>query len=184
MRRLYYLAEDIETTKTVSETLQAEGIRNWNFHVLAKDEEGLYQHHIHQANTYQQLDVVRAGERWALLGGGVGLLFGILFYFTEILPWAVDGLTIFLTTLVGSLFGAWQGAMVGLSRESYKIESFHDEIEAGRYLIMVDVQGENKTRVREIMSLGFPTVRFCGKDTITINPLKRQTLPTYVHFTR
>ncbi len=184
MRRLYYLAKDLETTKTISDTLQAEGIRNWNFHVLAKDEEGLYQHHIHKATTYQQLDVVRSGERWALFGGGVGLLFGFLVYFTEVLPWTVDGLTVFLTTLVGSLFGAWQGAMMGLSRESYKIESFHDAIESGRYLIMVDVQRENKTRVREIMSLRFLDVQFCGKDTITINPLKRHTAQNYAQFNR
>ncbi len=184
MRRLYYLADDIETTKSISERLQVEGISNWNFHVLAKDEEGLYQHHIHKATTYQQLDVVRSGERWAFLGGGIGLLFGILVYVTEVLPWVVDGLTVFLTTLVGSLFGAWQGAMVGLSRESYKIEAFHEEIEAGRYLIMVDVQRVNKTRVREIMSLGFPTVRFCGRDTITINPLKRRMAQKYVQIAR
>ena len=37
MRRLYYLAEDLETTRTISETLHTEGIKNWNFHVLAKD---------------------------------------------------------------------------------------------------------------------------------------------------
>jgi len=180
MKRLYYLAEDLETTKTVAAVLRAEGIRNWNFHVLAKDEAGLYQHHIHRATTYQQLDIVRGGERWALAGGAVGLLIGMAVYFTEVLPWVVDGLTVFLTTLVGSLFGAWRGAMLGLARESYKIESFHDEIEAGRYVIMVDVRGENKPQVREIMSLGFPKVRFCGRDTVTINPLKRPEARAYV----
>ncbi len=56
--QLYYLAEDLETTKSIAATLPSEGIRNWNFHVLAKDEEELYQHHIHQATTYQQLDTI------------------------------------------------------------------------------------------------------------------------------
>lgn len=184
MRRLYYLAEDLETTRIVSDTLQAEGITNWNFHVLAKDAEGLYQHHIHQATTYQQLDIVRAGERWALLGGGIGFLIGMVNYLIQVLPWSVDGLTVVLTTVVGGLFGAWRGAMVGLARESYKIESFHDEIESGRYLIMVDVQRENKSQVREIMSLGFPNVRFCGRDTTTINPLKRPSAHVYGQIAR
>ena len=68
--------------------------------------------------------------------------------------------------------GAWLGGMVGLSRENYKLEPFHEEIEAGRYLIMVDVRQESKARVREIMNMGFPRVRFCGKDSTMINPFK------------
>ena len=46
MRRLYYIADDLPTTRAISETLHDEGISDWNFHVVAKDEDGLYRHHI------------------------------------------------------------------------------------------------------------------------------------------
>lgn len=42
MRRLYYLAGDIDTTRAISERLHMEGISDWNFHVLARDPSGLY----------------------------------------------------------------------------------------------------------------------------------------------
>jgi hypothetical protein len=173
MRRLYYIADDLPTTRAISETLHEEGVKDWNFHVVAKDESGLYQHHIHSATPIHQLDIIHSGERWGLLGAGAGLVVGLGIYFFEAFPFATTGLTVFLFALVGGLFGAWQGGVIGMSRESYKLEPFHEDIEAGRYLIMVDVKPDSRGRVREVMNMGFPKVRFCGRDTTMINPFSR-----------
>lgn len=179
MRRLYYIADDLPTTQAISETLHEEGITDWNFHVVAKDEGGLYRHQIHSATPIQQLDIVHTGERFAMIGAVVGLVGGGIAYYSASLPL----LSVFAFTLASALFGAWLGGMVGLSRENYKLEPFHDEIEAGRYLLMVDVQKESKARVREIMNMGFPRVRFCGKDSTVINPFKsaRNVYPQTTH---
>lgn len=173
MRRLYYIADDLPTTRAISETLRDEGITDWHFHVVARDEDGLYRHHIHSATPIQQLDIIHTGERWAAMGAGIGLLAGLVAYFAALLPWNPTLLSVLAFTALGGFFGAWQGGMVGLSRESYKLEPFHEEIEAGRYLIMVDVKPDSRARVREIMNMGFPRVRYCGKDSTFINPLKR-----------
>jgi len=173
MRRLYYLADDIETTKAVSEALHREGIRDWNFHVLAKDELGLYAHHIHSATAYQQLDIVHTGERYAIAGAAIAFAIGLACYFTQPLPWETNALTVALMTLLGGFFGAWQGGMVGLKRESYKVAPFHEDIEAGRYLIMVDVQKRNRAQVRELMNMQFPRVKRGGSTSTLINPLDR-----------
>lgn len=173
MKRLYYVADDVLTCDRVSRTLLGEGISDWHFHVLSRDEAGLYQHHIHSATTYQQLDVIHTGERWGFVGAGVGLAVGLLAWATQLLPWGVDAFSVFLMSVVGGLFGAWQGGLVGLTRENYKIAPFHDDIEAGRYLIMVDVDDETRSRVRAIMNVGFPEVRYRGKDSTFINPLAR-----------
>lgn len=172
MRRLYYVASDLETTQRISDELHQAGISDWNFHVLAKDEDGLYRHHIHSATPLHQLDIIHTGERWGLVGGLIGLTIGLLIHLSAALPWTTSLFDVFLFTLVSGMFGAWQGGMVGLTRENYKIEPFHRDIEAGRYLVMVDVKTDNKARVREIMNMQFPQVRFCGRDTTLINPLK------------
>lgn len=177
MRRLYFLTSDLHTCELVEQALKEAGISNWNFHVLSKDEIGLYQHRIHAATTYQQLDVVHSGERWGLIGALGGLAIGVLAYALQPLPWPVDGLAVALITLAGGLFGAWQGALVGLSRESYKIAPFHDELEAGRHLLMVDVKDHNRARVREIMSVRFPSVEFAGRDSTLIGPFANHHTP-------
>ncbi|MGE0625916.1 MAG: hypothetical protein AB7I04_09410 [Pseudomonadales bacterium] len=179
MRRLYYVADDLPTTRAISETLHQEGIRDWHFHVVAKDEDGLYRHHIHSATPIQQCDVVHTGERYALVGALIGLVAGVAAYLSSELP----AYAVILFTLLAGMFGGWLGGMVGLSRENYKLEPFHAEIEAGRYLIMVDVRPHSRARVREIMNMGFPRVRFCGKDTTLINPFKspRQIHPQTTH---
>ena len=173
MRRLYYIADDLPTTRAISDTLHEEGVTDWNFHVVAKDETGLYQHHIHSATPIHQLDIIHTGERRAMFGAGIGLVVGLIVYVFDALPFATTELTVFLFGLVGGLFGAWQGGVIGRSRENYKLEPYHDEIEAGRYLILVDVDPASRGRVREIMNMGFPRVRYCGKDTTMINPFRR-----------
>jgi hypothetical protein len=173
MQRLYYLADDVETTRRVSDALHKEGISHWHFHVLAKDEAGLYTHHIHSATPFQQLDLIHTGQRWGLGGAAIGLAIGLLGYVLQPLAWAVNPLVVVLVTLIGALFGAWLGGMVGLTRENYKISPFHDDIEAGRYLIMVDVRKEFRPRVRELMNMEFPSVQRCGSSSTFINPFER-----------
>ncbi len=173
MKRLFYVVDDIETTQAISDVLHDEGIIDWNFHVLARDEAGLVNHRIHAANLYQQLDLLHTGSRFGVVGAAVGLLLGLLGYWlaqTGALGFSFDVAAVILITLVGGMFGSWQGGMVGMSRENYKVARFHDDIEAGRYLVMVDVHSKNKTQIREVMSLRFPEVEYGGSDSTLINP--------------
>ena len=41
MRRLFYVADDLETTRAVSDAVHEEGIRDHDFHVVSRDEAGL-----------------------------------------------------------------------------------------------------------------------------------------------
>lgn len=174
MTRLYYLADGLHTCELVGRTLQEAGVRDWNFHVLSKDEIGLYQHRIHAATAYQRLDIVHSGERWALGGAALGLAIGL--GALALLPATVDGLTVTLLTAIGALAGAWRGALLGLGRESYKIARFHDALEAGRHLIMVDVADRHRAHIRELLSVRFPSVEFHGRDSVLIVPFARPAL--------
>lgn len=178
MRRLYYIASDLHVCGMIAATLKEEGISDWNFHVLSRDGIGLYQHGIHAATAYQELDVVHSGERWGLIGALIGLALGGIGYWLQPLPWDVDVLTVGLVTLVGGLFGAWQGAVAGLSRQSYKIARFRDDLAARRHLVMVDVNDHNRARVRELMNVRFPSVTFRGGDTTWISPFAPGAAPS------
>ena len=171
MRRLYYVVDNIGTTSAISEHLHAEGIKDWNFHVLSKDRSELYTHNLHSASPLHTNDSVRTGERRGLVGGCIGLLTGLGLHFSQILPWYFDRFSVFTLIVIGALLGALQGCIAGARKENYKITEFHDEIESGRYLIMLDVPAGEKAAFRELMSLQFPDAAYRGNDSITISPL-------------
>jgi hypothetical protein len=170
MRRLYYVANDLETTVRISDKLHALGISDWNFHVIARDESGIYTHRLHSATPYHKQDIIRTGERWALAGAGAGLSAALL---VAASPVGFDGLTGILLVLVGLLTGVCGGFISGRSRENHKIARFHDDIEAGRYLILVDVDKKSRADVIELMNLQFGAVNFRGSDSPFINPFVR-----------
>lgn len=176
MRRLYYVADSIDDAEAVTLALQAEGVKRMHIHVLAKDEAGLYTHKIHSANPIHQLDFVHTGARFAMVGliAGVALA-GVLYLLSmagivslEIGFWVFAGLG-----FLGMCFGAWEGGLVGLTRENYKIERFHDEIEAGKYLIMVDVDRQQQPLVKELMNFEFSHIPYRGGGTTLISIFER-----------
>ena len=75
--------------------------------------------------------------------------------------------------VIGILAGLCAGLIIGRSRENYKIARFHDDIAAGRYLIMVDVGKRSRADVIEVMNLQFGEVEFRGSDSPYVNPFVR-----------
>ena len=176
MRRLYYIADSVDDAEAVTLALKAEGIRDWHLHVLAKDEAGLYTHKIHSANPIHQLDVVHTGLRYAFVGLLVGLLLAgvlLVLHLTGIVGLTINALAFVILGGLGMCFGAWEGGLVGLTRENYKIERYHEEIEAGKYLIMVDVTSQQRPLVKEMMNFDFPHIPYRGGSTTTINVLDK-----------
>ncbi len=176
MRRLYYVADSIDDAEAVTLALQAEGVKQWHLHVLARDEAGLYTHKTHSANPIHQLDFIHTGMRFAFVGLIVGVAIAGILYLCmlaglitlDINLWVFAGLG-----FLGACFGAWEGGLVGLTRENYKIERFHDEIEAGKYLIMVDVNRNLRPLVKELMNFEFPHIPYRGGGTTVINAFER-----------
>lgn len=172
MKRLYYMTADLKSTERISLDLHAAGITDWHFHVFSKDEAGLHKYHIHSVNLLQQFDIIHSGERGALIGITVGIAAAIstlLFApFGEAL--GVEVLAIIVGLL--AMFGAWVGGMIGLSRENYKLSRFHNEVENGKYLIMVDINKDQEHKVREIMQRLHPEAMPKGEDSTIISPFE------------
>ncbi len=176
MRRLYYVAENVDDAEAVNLALRAEGISHWHLHVLAKDEAGLYTHKIHSANPIHQLDFIHTAVRFAFVGLIAGLLLASGLWILErvgVLDLSIGWLAFALLGGLGLCFGAWEGGLVGLTRENYKIERYHDEIEAGKYLIMVDVKPDQRPLVKEMMNFDFPHIPYRGGGSTLINALEK-----------
>ncbi len=169
MKRLYYLTKNINVAERISDRLHEEGITDWNFHVLSKDKANIVRHHLHSATPLQELDIIRSGERGVLAGFLVGVVATcIIALYTSVGEymglWAQAA-----TVILFSFFGAWLGGLVGVSTENYKIRRFHDDIESGALLLMIDVNRDQRRAVIDVLD-EFDQVVEAGEDTTFINP--------------
>ena len=69
-----------------------------------------------------------------------------------------------------TLFGAWEGGLIGIATENKKLERFHDDLEAGKYLILIYALREKEDAVRRMMGERHPEADFVAVDSHFINP--------------
>ena len=173
MKRLYSLTHNIQSTENISRDLHEAGITDWNFHVISKNEQGLERRHIHSANILQRTDLVHSMEKSILYGVGIGLLVALV-----ISQIPVHGSTPSLSVLIGIfiagiVFGAWHGTLFGFQNENIKLKPFHDRIEDGYDLIMVDVYRGQLEQVKAFMARTHPEARLCTEDNVLVNPFEQ-----------
>ena len=172
MRRLYYLADSLETTRAISERLHQEGISDWNFHVLAKNPSGLYTHHIQSALPHHHKDFIRTGETHAVYGAVIAFIASslglVLNVWSQLTSWFDVGLFV----IIGTLIGAIDGIRVGMTRSNHRLASFEADIEVGQFLIMVDVRKQDKAKIRELMNMEHGNVAYRGNDSTFVRPFK------------
>src|SRR5258708_7213492 len=149
MKCFYYLAPTIKSTHEISDDLHAVGIRDFYIHVVSKDESGLKQHHIHSSNYLETLDVIRIGFLGACGGVVVGLIGVELMRFFK--PFGEDvhvpEWVYLIVVALATLFGAWEGGLIGIGVENSKLQRFHDDVESGKYLILIYARKQKEEEV-------------------------------------
>lgn len=170
MKCFYYLSPTLESTHDISDDLHAVGVSDFFVHVISRDEAGLKKQHIHSSNYLETLDIVREG----VIGGALGLLAGLLGvaaigYFD---PFGVEvpGLVYIAIVGVATLFGTWVGGLVGISSENRKLEKFHEDIQAGRFLVLIYALKEQEEAIRKMMRERHPEAELAAVDRHFINP--------------
>lgn len=163
MRRLYCIARTLPEADALHALLRHAGIGEWNYHVISRDDVGIYKHHFHAANPLQARDVLRQGERGALIGIVAGLVIsliitGVFHYFGD------HRLTTFaVVTALVTMHGLWTGGMVGLQQPNNKLRRFQADLDAGHYVFIVDVDRAHYATVKaQLEDLGRDTLRAEG----------------------
>ena len=168
MKRLYYLTYSVDSTEQISKDLHAHGINDWRFHVVSKDEAGLFNHHVHSANILYRTDMVRFVERGVILGGLISC--------ASILPLALNNVfnlpmgAWLAMGLFSMVLGAWVGCFGGVSSENYKIRRFHDAIQKGQYLAMIDAPKLQIDEIKALMKAKHNEAQLQLEDSTITNP--------------
>ena len=174
MKRLYYLTKSITCAENISDKLHSNGVNDWNFHVMSKNRNELDKHHLHKASFFfHEHDGFRMAERGAIIGliCGVFAMIGFVVATPNIAPeyhWIAMAPLGFVTLILVA-FGVGFGAIYGLDHENVKVKRFHNQLEHGEYLIMIDVKKEQAESIKQLLS-AYREANIAGEGDTFVNP--------------
>ncbi|MCI0446024.1 hypothetical protein L0152_22765 [bacterium] len=171
MKCLYYLTSTLKSTQQISEDLHEAGINDWFIHVISKNESGLKNEKLHSGNFIEKLDILRDGILGALIGFIVGILVSVLVMITEPFGSEVKPIIYFGIVILITCFGAWSGGLTGVASENRKMVAFHDDIEAGKYLILIYASKGKEAIIDEMMKKKHPEANLSAVDVNFFNPM-------------
>lgn len=176
MKCFYYLSPTLVSTHQISDDLHDTGVNDWFLHVVSKDESGLNKEHLHSSNYLETLDVIREG----LIGAAFGFLAGIVAagMIKVFEPFGPETplIAYFIILFVFTCFGAWVGGLDGIAHENKKLLRFHDDIEAGKYLILIYANKNLEVEVQSMMAKQHPEAQLVGFDSKFYNPFNNLSL--------
>jgi len=163
MKCLYYLSPSLDSTRAISDDLHAVGVKDWYVHVISKDEAGLRKRRVHSSNYIETMDFMRAG----FIGAYVGFAFGVLgaILLIAIKPFGgVSSFPYIAFVIFATLFGAWEGGLYGVATDNKKLAQFHDDIDAGKHLVLIYARKNKLAAVQSMMSDKHPASEHVATD--------------------
>lgn len=158
MRRIYFLAPNIETTHKIVDELRSNSIEDRHMHILAKRDTPLED--MPEASEFQKTDFIPALERGAALGGTTGVLAGLIGL--RFAGFAIAGGPILGILFFGATIGAIMSGLAGLQVGNSRVKEYEEAIERGELLVMVDIPKERIEAIRQLIIKHHPTAQFEG----------------------
>lgn len=173
MKCYYYLTSTLDSVRKITEDLHNAGVDDWFIHTMCKDEAGLKRDKIHSSNYLEQLDFLR----FVLLGSVAGSIFGMaiaaVFKSADLFGQGIPNSAYYAIVLFALMFGAWEGGLAGVALENRKIRPFHDDLEAGAYLLLIYAKNQFENPVIKTMDLKHPEAEWVAVDSGFYNPLSK-----------
>jgi len=164
MKRLYFLVPGTDSARTIVSELRDAAIEEKHIYVVGKDHHLLEDAHLHEAGLAQSSDLIPALERGAIIGGSTGLLAGVLAITFPPAGLALGGGALLGLGLFGAGFGAWVGSMIGVSTTAPQVSELEQEIEAGKLLMLIDVERDRTDEIIRLIESHHPEARIGNFD--------------------
>ena len=161
-RRILYLIPDLASARRMMDDLLLARIEERHIHFLAK--RGTPMAGLHEASMAQKSDLVHGAQMGLMLGALLGCALGVVIAYTFLGGDTMRIVTVLGATILGALFGAWVSSMVGSAVPNSRLKQFHQAIEEGKILVMVDVPESRVEEVRERLRAIHPEAEDRGLD--------------------
>ena len=168
----HYLFDSLDDLqKACYELEHSLGIDRSRLHVVVQNDLAIEQRNLNGVGPFGESDMVHTGLRAGLLGIPVALVTGGLtwqFVTHDELGGVIAGF-VFLLTLG---FCTWLGGMVGASHENWRISAYHDDLEQGKSLLLVDVEPNQEQEMMITIATNYRDAVHCGESSSLESPLE------------
>ncbi|MGQ4660356.1 hypothetical protein [Lysobacter sp. F6437] len=162
--RHVFSTPDLATAELAMEAARSGGVHDDDILLVARSD--IEVESIPNERKEADTDLMPAAARGAGYGAGAGLLAGLVA--VAIPPLGVTLAGAAATTVAGAVVGCWASALVGSSLPDPIRRNFHDEIEAGNILVVVDAQKEMLTAIEpRIVAAGATTLPYETSKTMS-----------------
>lgn len=161
MRRIYFLAPNIEVSRKIVDELLLARIEERHIHVLAK--RGTPMEDLPEASYLQKSDFIPALQQGVALGGLTGIVAGLVAVAVPGGPVLIGG-AVLATTLAGAGVGGLMSSLAGSSIGNRRIQQFEDAIEKGEFLFMVDVPKDRVENIEALIKKHHPEAECAGTE--------------------
>ncbi|TDG12015.1 NAD/FAD-utilizing enzyme [Seongchinamella unica] len=171
MKRHYFINDHLDELKHVQRDLLAAGLTPPQFHVLSEDEAALERLRLNPVEAVLQKDVVRGTERGAAIGLGLAAAVLLLAWATGLaasLGWMPP---VFLAVVILG-FCTWEGGLIGIGEEHADFRRFHNDLAAGRHVLLVDCDQDQAPALQRIVA-NYPGLEDAGSGSATPAPVIR-----------
>jgi hypothetical protein len=159
-RRLFFTLPDIPTARTILNELLLARIDEAHIHFLGRRD--TLPPDLPEASFLQKTDFLHALRTGAMVGAAAGIAGSAFLWLYPPQNMVIDPVVMLVAGIVGALLGAWFSSMAGSSVANSSLRPFHDAIEAGRILLMVDVPFARVEEVRELVASHHPEAEWGG----------------------
>ncbi len=167
MKRLYFLIPSVNSAKQIVDELLLARIEERHIHIVAKDHTPLEDANLPEAGLLEESDFVPALERGLAVGGATGLLAGVAAVTFPPAGLILGGGAILATSLLGAGMGGWVGSMIGVSVPNTQLDKFHDALEQGQMLMMIDTPKARVDEIGELIKSHHPEAHIEGTEDPT-----------------
>ena len=132
--RHVFSTPDLNAARTAMDAARGAGVHDDDILLVARSDIELTA--IPDGRKEADTDLMPAAVRGAGYGAGAGLLAGLVAVVVTPIGLTLAGAA--AATAAGALLGGWASALVGSSLPDPIRQKFHDEIEAGNILVVID----------------------------------------------
>jgi hypothetical protein len=156
MRRLFFLVPSLTSAKAIVDELLLARVDEHHIHIVANDDQHLFEEHLPEANLFQTTDFVPAVSYGLSYGGATGILAGIAALTFPPAGLIFGGGAVLGLGLAGAGLGAWVSGMIGVSIPNRLLKSYEEAIDRGELMILIDVPLARVEEIKELITKHHP----------------------------